>query len=141
MNRRMVSSVTRVSRVGSLLLAGILSLAARADPAPFDLAGPNIEVDVTRGGQTLPVFEVPNLSANDHLSIKADLPATQSEHYLMVVAFLRGSINPPPPGWFFRCETWTQKCTQEGLTVTVPETPSKCCCSLHRRPAATSRRS
>ncbi|MBS0399392.1 MAG: hypothetical protein JSR95_12025, partial [Proteobacteria bacterium] len=50
---------------------------AVADPAPFDLAGPALEVRVTRGGKTLPISQVPNLLAGDHLSIKADLPATQ----------------------------------------------------------------
>ena len=38
----------------------------------------------------------------------------------MVVAFLRGSTNPPPDNWFFRCETWAGKCAHEGLSVTVP---------------------
>ena len=39
----------------------------------------------------------------------------------MVVAFLSGSTNPPPPTWFFPCKTWTGKCARDGLTVTVPE--------------------
>src|SRR3984893_9238590 len=38
----------------------------------------------------------------------------------MVAAFLRGATNPPPQNWFFSCETWTAKCMQNGLTVTVP---------------------
>lgn len=114
-----------VSRNCLFLVAATLALAAvaaaHADPAPFDLAGPSLEVKVTRGLKTLPVSEVPNLAAGDRLWIHADLPATQSAHYLMVAAFLRGSTNPPPESWFFRCETWTRKCAQEGLTVTVPE--------------------
>jgi hypothetical protein len=92
-----------------------------ADPAPFDLAGPNLQVKVTRGESTLPVSEVPNLAVGDRLWIKADLPATQSAHYLLVAAFLSGSTNPPPPAWFFLCETWARPCAQEGLTVTVPQ--------------------
>ena len=91
----------KVPRGGSLLLAATLAIAARADPAPFDLAGPSLEVRVTRGAQTLPVAEVPNLMAGDSVWIKSDLPATQSAHYLMVAAFLRGSTNPPPTSWFF----------------------------------------
>ena len=91
-----------------------------ADPAPFDLAGPALEVKVTRGTQTLPIAAVPNLAAGDRLWIQADLPATQSAHYLLVAAFLRGATNPPPQSWFFRCETWERKCAQDGLTVTVP---------------------
>jgi len=102
-----------------LALAG--AAAAHADPAPFDLAGPILEVTVTRGGKTLPISEVPNLAAGDRLWIQAELPATQSAHYLMVAAFLRGSTNPPPDSWFFRCETWTGKCAHEGLTITVPK--------------------
>ena len=57
---------------------------------------------------TLPISEVPNLAAGDRIWIKADLPPTQSAHYLLVAAFLRGSTNPPPPNWFFNCETWTK---------------------------------
>jgi hypothetical protein len=91
-----------------------------ADPAPFDLAGPIIEVTVSRGGKTLPVSQVPNLAVNDRLWIKADLPATQSAHYIMVAAFLRGATNPPPANWFFLCETWSPRCAQDGLTLSVP---------------------
>src|SRR5665213_1245667 len=110
-----------VSRCRLLLLAGLLATAAHADPAPFDLAGPVLEVKVTRGGSTLPIAEVPNLAAGDQLWIKADLPPTQSTHYLMVAAFLSGSTNPPPESWFFPCKTWTRKCGRDGLTITVPQ--------------------
>src|SRR5450631_4290643 len=113
-----------VSRNRSLLPAAVLALVgavcAHADPAPFDLSGPVLEVKVTRGVKTLPISEVPNLAAGDRLWIQADLPATQSAHYLLVAAFLRGSTNPPPENWFFRCETWSGKCAREGLTITVP---------------------
>jgi len=102
-------------------LSGILAAAVHANPAPFDLAGPVLRVSVGRGASTLPISEVPNLSAGDRLWIKADLPPTQSSHYLMVAAFLSGSTNPPPDAWFFPCKTWTGKCAREGLTVTVPE--------------------
>ena len=74
---------------------------AQADPAPFDLAGPTLEVKITRGAKTLSAAEVPNLVAGDRVWIKADLPVTQSAHYLMVAAFLSGSTNPPPENWFF----------------------------------------
>jgi hypothetical protein len=106
-----------------LFLAAVLAFAnaASADPAPFDLAGPNLDVTVTRGVKTLPISQVPNLVAGDRLSIKADLPSTQSAHYLMVLAVLRGSTNPPPSDWFFRCETWKGRCAQEGLNMIVPQ--------------------
>jgi len=109
------------SRTHALILATLAAAGAQAGPAPFDLAGPLLEVKVTRGGQTLPAAEVPNLLAGDLIWIKADLPPSQSAHYLMVTAFLSGSTNPPPPSWFFPCKTWSAKCADEGLTVTVPE--------------------
>ena len=106
------------------LLAVAMSVTAAAtlwaDAAPFDLTGPKLEVRITRAGKALPISEVPNLEAGDHLWIKADLPPGQSAHYLMVAGFLRGSTNPPPENWFFRQETWDRKAS-EGLNVTVPQ--------------------
>jgi hypothetical protein len=107
-------------RFRALALIAFLAAVAHAGPAPFDLAGPVFEVKITRGPETLPVFEVPNLSVGDQICIKADLPATQSEHYLLVIAFLSGSTNPPPKNWFFPCKTWTKECARDGLRVTVP---------------------
>ncbi|HKD52902.1 MAG TPA: hypothetical protein VKB72_01675 [Steroidobacteraceae bacterium] len=105
-----------------LLLPVLLSLwASEARPAAFDLAGPTLEIEVTRGTRTLPAAEVPNLAVGDRVSLKADLPAGESAHYLMVAAFLRGATNPPPTDWFFSCETWTRRCAKEGLTLSVPE--------------------
>ena len=104
-----------------ILLIGALCGTARAGAAPFDLAGPVLEVKITRGARTLPAAQVPNLAAGDQLWIKADLPASQSAHYLLVAAFLSGSTNPPPETWFFLCKTWTGQCAHEGLTVTVPQ--------------------
>jgi hypothetical protein len=104
------------------VLLVMLSLASvvRADPAPFDLAGPTVDVTVSRGSATLPISEVPNLASGDRLQIKAQLPATQSAQYLMVAAFLSGSTNPPPSSWFYRCKTWTRECATQGLSITVP---------------------
>src|SRR5271170_5873561 len=104
-----------------LILAIVGAAVAHAEPAPFDLAGPTLDVKITRGAKTLAASAVPNLAAGDRVWIKADLPATQSAHYLMVAAFLSGSTNPPPEAWFFPCKTWTGKCGHDGLTVTVPE--------------------
>ena len=95
--------------------------ARAADAAPFDLSGPTIEVTVTRGAVTRPIAEVPNLAVGDRLWLKAALPPTQSEHYLLVAAFLRGATNPPPMAWFFRCETWVSDCAGKGLGVLVPQ--------------------
>ena len=111
-------------RFRTVLAATVLALAnamaAHADPAPFDLEGPVLDVKVTRGSDTLPISKVPNLATGDRLWIKADFPATQSAHYLLVAAFLRGATNPPPKEWFFNCETWTPKCAG-GLNITVPQ--------------------
>src|ERR1700738_5023444 len=95
--------------------------AAHAAPATFDLAGPSIELEVARGAMTLPASQVPNLAAGDRVWMKADLPTVQSAHYLMIAAFLRGSTNPPPANWFSRCQTWAGKCSQDGMTLTVPK--------------------
>ena len=76
---------------------------------------------VTRGGKTLPIFEVPELQAGDRLWLHAEVPASQSVHYLLIVAFLRGSTNPPPDQWFVKAETWNKQVRQEGIVVTVPE--------------------
>jgi hypothetical protein len=105
---------------GTLALC-TLALRCTAGPAPFDLAGPVLEVKITRGGVTLPAANVPNLAVGDRIWLKADLPATQSAHYLLVAAFLRGATNPPPESWFFPCKTWTGKCATEGLGITVPD--------------------
>jgi hypothetical protein len=94
---------------------------AHADAAAFDLAGPPIEMRVTRDGKTLPISRIANLQPGDRLWIHPDLPDTQSVHYLMVVAFLRGSTNPPPETWFTRVETWAKQTRAEGIVVTVPQ--------------------
>lgn len=98
-----------------VLMAGF----AFADPAQFDLAGPVLEVDVARGGKTLPIAAVPNLAEGDKVSIKAHLPPGQSVHYLLVAAFLRGATNPPPEKWFHSSETWNPR-DKEGLQIIVP---------------------
>jgi hypothetical protein len=92
-----------------------------AEGAPFDLTGPKVDVRVQRDAHTLPIAEVPNLQAGDRLWIHPDLPESQSVRYLMVVAFLRGSTNPPPDAWFTRVETWNKPVHEEGVFVTVPE--------------------
>ena len=110
-----------VNRYAFLLGAIAFASLARAIPAPFDLAGPTLEVKVTRGSTTLPASQVPNLAPGDQVWIKADLPESQSVEYLMVAAFLSGSTNPPPEKWFFACKIWSAKCGKEGMTVTVPQ--------------------
>src|SRR6202048_2077926 len=100
-----------------LALTGVV----RADAAPFDLLGPKLEVRVQRSGATLPISEVPNLQPGDRLWVHPDLPDSQSVHYVMVVAFLRGATNPPPDSWFTHIDTWDKPVREEGVFVKVPE--------------------
>ncbi len=106
-----------------LLLLGLLCLSSlvRAENPAFDLAGPKVDVHVKRGETTLPISQVPNLLPGDRLWIHPDLPESQSTHFVLVVAFLRGATNPPPPVWFTRVETWSREAREEGIFVTVPE--------------------
>lgn len=91
-----------------------------ADGSAFDLAGPKVDVHVKRGDITLPISEAPNLLPGDRIWIHPDLPANQSAHFVLIVAFLRGATNPPPPDWFTRVETWNPDVRSEGVFVTVP---------------------
>jgi hypothetical protein len=104
-----------------LLLAALLSPALLfADGPAFDLAGPKVDVHVKRGNATLPVGQTANLLPGDRLWVHPDLPESQSTHFVLVVAFLRGATNPPPNDWFTRVETWTRAAREEGVFVTVP---------------------
>jgi hypothetical protein len=117
-----ISADKLLAALASALLALLLMPAsARADNAAFDLAGPRIEMKVTRSGKPLPISEVPNLQPGDRLWIHPDFPQDQSARYLLIVAFLRGSTNPPPENWFTRVETWKKQVREEGLVVTVPQ--------------------
>ncbi len=109
----------RSSKVAACLLAVSLTAALRADNARFDLVGPKIDVRVTRGNTTLPIAEVPNLQPGDRIWVKADLPSSQSNHLLLIVAFLRGTTNEPPDHWFTEIDTWDKR-SVEGTTITVP---------------------
>ena len=100
------------------LIAGNTLLAAEQS---FDLQGPRVDMRVKRGDQTLPISEVPNLMAGDRLWIHPDLPESQSAHFVLVVAFLRGVTNPPPAEWFTRVETWSKQVRSEGIFISVPE--------------------
>lgn len=105
-----------------VLAAWLLSWAGlQADAQAFDLVGPKVDVRVKRGDATLPIGQVPNLLPGDRLWVHPDLPDSQSARYVLVVAFLRGATNPPPPAWFTRVETWTKGARDEGVFVTVPQ--------------------
>jgi hypothetical protein len=105
-----------------LLLAFLLSFPGlRLEAQAFDLSGPKVDVHVKRGQSTLPIGEVPNLLPGDRLWVHPDFPDTQSAHYVLIIAFLRGITNPPPNEWFTRVETWNREAREEGVFVTVPE--------------------
>jgi len=103
-----------------LLTLCLASSFLHADGPPFDLSGPKVDVHVKRGDVTLPISETPNLLPGDRLWIHPDLPESQATHFVLVVVFLRGSTNPPPPEWFTRVETWTRNVRDEGVFVKVP---------------------
>lgn len=104
-----------------LLLSCLVISGARAADDTFDLAGPKVDVHVKRGDITLPIGQVPNLLPGDRLWIHPDFPESQSAHYVLIVAFLRGATNPPPPEWFTRVDTWDRDVREEGIFVNVPK--------------------
>ena len=55
------------------------------------------------------------------LWVTRTFPDKEAAHYVMVIAFLRGSVNPPPDNWFTEAETWNKKIREEGLYVIVPD--------------------
>ena len=103
--------------LSSLLVIFGLHASAQA----FDLVGPKVDVHVKRGTETLPIGQVTNLMPGDRLWIHPDLPKSQSEHFVLVIAFLRGATNPPPPEWFTRVDAWSRKVSEEGVFVVVPD--------------------
>jgi hypothetical protein len=111
----------RFAGFAAALLVLAMPQHARAEAAAFDLSGPQVEMKVSRDGHSLAIAEVANFQPGDRVWIHPDFPDTQSVHYVMVVAFLRGSTNPPPESWFTRAETWNKKVKEEGILVTVPK--------------------
>ncbi|MDE3201132.1 MAG: hypothetical protein KGN79_09435 [Acidobacteriota bacterium] len=108
-------------RLTTMLLCFLAIFPASALSQAFDLVGPEVNVHVKRGDVTLPISEVPNLLPGDRLWVHPDMPASQSEHFVLVIAFLRGATNPPPEDWFTRVEVWQKKIREEGVFVTVPD--------------------
>ncbi|WP_232495687.1 hypothetical protein [Novosphingobium kaempferiae] len=110
------------ARAASLSLAlACGASAAWADPAPFELSGPDLRIEVTRDGQTLPIARVPSLAAGDKVVVHGALPETQSANFVLMSAFLRGATNPPPKDWIALARTWKAKEKDNTLTLTVPK--------------------
>lgn len=97
------------------------AVSACASDTAFDLDGPQLHVKITRGAKTLPIAEVPNLQPLDQVWLQPEMPPTQSVHYLLIAAFLRGPTNPPPDKWFFRAAAWSKSVRADGVRVTVPQ--------------------
>src|SRR5260370_29965218 len=121
----MIRDISIVQKIAARTILLCLAIAgaphgARGEAAAFDLTGPRVEMKVSRSGKSLPIAEAANFQPGDRIWIHPDLPESQSVRYLMIVAFLRGSTNPPPDDWFTRAETWNKKVRQEGIVVTVP---------------------
>jgi hypothetical protein len=119
--RRPISGTRRYRFWLLLILISASAWLARADSPAFDLMGPRLEIQVTRGSRTLPIANVANLQPGDLLWVRTDFPASQSVHYLLILAFLRGSTNPPPEEWFTKAETWDPRVGKNGTKITVPE--------------------
>ena len=112
------------TRVLTAALATLLCLPTlvRADGgANFDLDGPALLLQVTRGSRTLDISQVPNLLGGDKLWIQPSFPSQQTAKYLLIVSFLRGATNPPPEEWFTKVETWTPEVKRSGVTLDVPD--------------------
>jgi hypothetical protein len=110
--RRLLCIVTGLLVLGSV---------ARADSSAFDLAGPKMQLRVSRDGKTLPISQVPSLKAGDRLWVQPEIVKGQSAHYLLIAAFLRGTTSPPPEDWITRADTWSKQMQEEGLSITVPQ--------------------
>ena len=111
-----MSLIVRYLCLAALLATAVL---AQAAPSPFDLAGPRLNVAVTRNGSTLPLEWVPNLAEGDRISIKLDLAAGHDDRFRMVAAFLRGAVDRPPEAWFH--DTVTGKTKGGDLSLVVPK--------------------
>ena len=108
--RRVVGGALMMSLAAATGMTFFAVRSVRADgAAAFDLSGPRVEMKVMRAGKTLPIANVPNLQAGDRLWIHPDFPDSQSVHFLVVVAFLRGATNPPPENWFTKAEAWNKQ--------------------------------
>jgi hypothetical protein len=115
-----IKKIVMVSLLAALFAAGTTK-PARGQAAAFDLIGPRVEMKVSRDGKSLPISEVANFKPGDRIWLHPDFPESQSVHYQLIVAFLRGSTNPPPEKWITQAETWNKKVKQEGILVTVPQ--------------------
>ncbi|QVM86149.1 hypothetical protein HT578_09845 [Novosphingobium decolorationis] len=103
---------------------GACANAASSGGSGFELRGPELVMEVTRGDTTLPAAQVPSLLAGDKVSLhlpKSEDPDDKLRDFLFVAAFLRGAVNPPPDDWIATGQGWKDKEKDNTLQLTVPE--------------------
>jgi hypothetical protein len=91
-----------------------------ADSPAFDLPGPRWTCMSSAARLRCRLARFPTCFPETGCGFIPTLPESQSAHFVLIVAFLRGATNPPPPEWFTRVETWTRQAREEGVFVTVP---------------------
>jgi hypothetical protein len=112
----------RVSWLRWCFLLLVTTRLAHADGGPaFDLDGPRIRPRSRVMARRCPSVQWHRWLPGDRVWVHPDLPEKEGARYVLVVAFLRGSVNPPPENWFTKAETWNKKIREEGIYVTVPE--------------------
>ncbi|MBH0114690.1 hypothetical protein I5E68_17210 [Novosphingobium sp. YJ-S2-02] len=100
----------------------VLGAPAHAAKGPsFELAGPDLRVDVTRDGKSLPIAQVPSLAEGDKVTVHGAMPEDHGAEFILVSAFLRGATNPPPKDWIETAESWKEKEKKNTLALTVPK--------------------
>lgn len=119
----------------SLLLLSCGFLPARADtPAPhsspnkgqaaaatsFNVPGPLLQVNVRRGEESLPIYQVPSLQPGDILSVTSSFKEKEPVHWMLVSGFLRGATEPPPEKWFSEVDLWKHHNWDRAQQITVP---------------------
>ncbi|MCJ2182909.1 hypothetical protein MTR62_09425 [Novosphingobium sp. 1949] len=120
--RALVGLAALATGLAALPLTPVLG--ADDKSANFELPGPDILAEVTRNGETLPVSQVPNLKPGDAITLhlpRGKDASQQADDFLLVSAFLRGAVNPPPDAWIAGARGWKDKAKDNTLTLKVPE--------------------
>lgn len=120
-SRKPLRALTQAAASVAPIALALATPALAATAAPFELPGPDLAVEVTRDGKTLPIAQVPALAEGDKVSVHAALPEGYGAEFILVSAFLRGATNPPPKDWIETAETWREKEKHKALDLTVPK--------------------
>lgn len=132
---RSLGALTRRLSIFLLLLScSFLSLRADTPAAPdaapnkgqtsastsFNVPGPLLQVNVHRGEETLPIYEVPSLQPGDVISVTSSFKEKEPVHWMLVSGFLRGATEPPPEKWFSEVDLWKHHNWNQPQRFTVP---------------------